>query len=527
MMRRWIIAACVARLACASAFAQGPTPPKPILDLSASAGSGSGISVKSAPFNAVGNGTTYDTAAIQAAANAVPATGAMLEFPAGSYLINATISLKSHTHVHCDGATILADATWPIPSASYYMFSNQNHAATTITDSDIDVDRCTFDYGTFGPIVPAGGGKHAINFRMAQDLSVTSNVFQLRGAEDAVAGLATYNFRVSGNSAYQFRNAPWDFWEGPVKTRVIDNYAETSSAAQLLNYNPKLDGTANASDLIATGNQFNNTGTNYIGLLLEPLATLGTVDTIDFSHNEIINGVLAIRGAVTNATIIGNRFIKPRGGNGAILNYGQLGGVPNNITVIGNTIVDPDTIALNQAVLRSDTAGTISTYIGNQITGSSYGTVPGIATGPNSVVVSGNYVSNGINNTPAAVIQTSTVRVPSGSGVGAYDTLGGAITWLMQSDNNFVLRGTDAGGSLRVLASVQQRSSTAPWVFSIPAQLASYTVSTLPSCVGAIYGSFARVSDATAPTYNGALTAGGTVSVPVYCDPVSLTWKSH
>jgi hypothetical protein len=33
MMRRWIISACAAWLACASAFAQGPTPPEPILNL--------------------------------------------------------------------------------------------------------------------------------------------------------------------------------------------------------------------------------------------------------------------------------------------------------------------------------------------------------------------------------------------------------------------------------------------------------------------------------------------------------------
>jgi hypothetical protein len=51
------------------------------------------------------------------------------------------------------------------------------------------------------------------------------------------------------------------------------------------------------------------------------------------------------------------------------------------------------------------------------------------------------------------------------------------------------------------------------------------TVSALPTCNAALKGGKASVSDATSPTYNAALTGGGTVSVPVYCN--GSAWTAH
>jgi hypothetical protein len=58
------------------------------------------------------------------------------------------------------------------------------------------------------------------------------------------------------------------------------------------------------------------------------------------------------------------------------------------------------------------------------------------------------------------------------------------------------------------------------------APFTAFTVATLPTCnantrgIGSYY-----VSDATAPTYNGALTGGGAVIVPVFCN--GSAWTSH
>lgn len=50
------------------------------------------------------------------------------------------------------------------------------------------------------------------------------------------------------------------------------------------------------------------------------------------------------------------------------------------------------------------------------------------------------------------------------------------------------------------------------------------TVSALPACNATTLGQMRAVSDATAPTYNGTLTGGGTVHVFTYCD--GSAWKS-
>ncbi len=62
-------------------------------------------------------------------------------------------------------------------------------------------------------------------------------------------------------------------------------------------------------------------------------------------------------------------------------------------------------------------------------------------------------------------------------------------------------------------------------LFTSPVLLKIYTVATLPTPSVALRGALAAVSDATTPTYNGALTGSGAVCVPVFCDGSS--WKSH
>ncbi len=51
------------------------------------------------------------------------------------------------------------------------------------------------------------------------------------------------------------------------------------------------------------------------------------------------------------------------------------------------------------------------------------------------------------------------------------------------------------------------------------------TVSLLPTCNAAAQGILMAVTDATAPTYNGSLTGGGSVKIPVYCN--GTAWTAH
>ncbi|GAB7536144.1 hypothetical protein BGC_23600 [Burkholderia sp. 3C] len=87
----------------------------------------------------------------------------------------------------------------------------------------------------------------------------------------------------------------------------------------------------------------------------------------------------------------------------------------------------------------------------------------------------------------------------------AYDTSANKYVWDMPS-----------GGPLTVTPMVAVAGGL---------QLPLSTVAALPTCNSTNKALMYAVSDATSPTYNGALTGGGTVSVPVYCN--GSTWTAH
>lgn len=64
-----------------------------------------------------------------------------------------------------------------------------------------------------------------------------------------------------------------------------------------------------------------------------------------------------------------------------------------------------------------------------------------------------------------------------------------------------------------------------PILNNITPILASFTVASLPTCSASIANMLAAVSDATSPAYNGALTGGGSVKIPVFCTGVA--WTAH
>jgi hypothetical protein len=53
----------------------------------------------------------------------------------------------------------------------------------------------------------------------------------------------------------------------------------------------------------------------------------------------------------------------------------------------------------------------------------------------------------------------------------------------------------------------------------------TYTVATLPACAAGTANEITVVTDATAPTYNAALTGGGAVVIPVFCN--GSIWTAH
>jgi polygalacturonase len=64
------------------------------------------INVKNAPYNAVGDGVTDDTAAILAAINAVSSKNEAVYLPAGTYLVSSAITINK-SNIIVVGADII------------------------------------------------------------------------------------------------------------------------------------------------------------------------------------------------------------------------------------------------------------------------------------------------------------------------------------------------------------------------------------------------------------------------------------
>jgi len=188
-------------------------------------------------YGAVGNGVADDTAALQACANAQTD----VFFPPGTYATSSPIVLRSGTTVHCEPgqATIV-----PIPTATfnvggvslaYCAFTNQNNGATTLTDSDIQIDGLTFDWRAWFAN-PASGGFAMIRMSYVSRVRVWNCKFiglvngtvpyavsnQLGTYGDATAMIGCYDTLVERCWATGATNSSYDHWGGIVGARVVN-----------------------------------------------------------------------------------------------------------------------------------------------------------------------------------------------------------------------------------------------------------------------------------------------------------------
>lgn len=333
--------------------------------------------IKVADFGARCDGVADDTAAIRSAANAIPTAGAILHFPSGVCVTHGTIYLKSHTHVLGDRTTLLAAPPWTADHKyGYAIIENVHHDADSITDEDISIRGMTFDYGAFAPVVTPGGGKHAVRFEYVRNVVVQSNLFMLRGAEDAVAGLGVDNMLVQDNSAYEFRNCAYDFWSAPTNVRIIGNYAETEKSAQMVNFNPERNNGQNAG-AVAKGLEMSDntlvvTGAQAVGSMIEPLGTGTSVRDVTIVGNRLHNAFLVLRGNVAGARVDDNIIADVAGGASAFATYSHWGARGNSIEFSRNTIIDPQTHRPELGVIRMEADR--STVTGNVVIGSAYST---------------------------------------------------------------------------------------------------------------------------------------------------------
>lgn len=128
---------------------------------------------------------------------------------------------------------------------------------------------------------------------------------------------------------------------------------------------------------------------------------------------------------------------------------------------------------------------------------------------------------------------TPNVLVLGGTEASSFQVLNGGIylstgNGIQVNDN--VLLSADSGAnaylaSASSFTNVNVGNGTATITHNGATVLKSFTVGSLPSCTSSLSNALVTVSDAASPTYNGALTGGGTAHVLALCNGTS--WTSH
>lgn len=379
-------------------------------------------------YGAVGDGTATDTAAIRLALAAVPASGAQVFFPKGTYKINGMMTLPSNVHLYGPEATILSAAgnAWEsgagITSAFYSVGSN-------IT---IEGMHWSFPYGnaTYG-----GAYAHILEFVGTTRVVIKDNV------SDGGANFSSFqggsDSLVIGNRATNVSNACYDHWGGAQDARVIGNYCSVWSGGGVGTSGINFTGintnqtAANSRGFIATDNViYVHNAVGSAGITVNGHATGGTDDVSIISHNQIfVNNVSAwgilVLGQAHHG-IISENYIQ--GGTTAVGNYSAIGvfGPPATHWQILNNVVN-NWQAGAAGIFQNSTAG--GSLLFNKAYSSSSPLI-GVTVATTQQI--GNDTGTGVLSMPSANITTANITTLA-AGTATFDafstTNGATFGW--------------------------------------------------------------------------------------------------
>ena len=260
------------------------------------------VNVKDAKWagGAKGDGATDDTAALQAAANAVPASGGVLEFPAGQYAVAGIASastygttyvgvrIHSNTTVKCDGATLVGIGA---NASNLNILVNAGfQLGTTISDTNIKVQGCGF-------LLPITSGA-SITFWFASHVAATDNV--ISGGGDGIQTVGVMDGEISRNRVIGNGNAGSDNYWGSSQLRITNNYFAPAGAPEGANGNAwgvQLTNTDIANNNVTMDDELIEGNTIYYsGTTLNTGAPIGIDGTVTglinhltISHNHLFN----------------------------------------------------------------------------------------------------------------------------------------------------------------------------------------------------------------------------------------------
>jgi hypothetical protein len=303
-------------------------------------------------FGAIGDGVTDDTAAINLAYAAVTTRGATIWWPNGKYKVSGPITVKSNTKTVFAGGASLA----PVPIASftplimpghgawgYAIFANANWGASSLTDSNITYDGVN--------VVPdAAWNGHFISGRYITNLKIMNGYGQ--DGADYCSVLACHQVVVDNNYMIRASNCAYDFWDGNVDVKVIDNDAMLcTSAAVNVNAMGTYSENRASYNFLVKGNNFQSAGGTLAGSLIyvSPLNAGSTLQDIKIIHNHIDqnggtgvnspNGITVQR--TKNAYLSENEIVNVGAGSlPIIVTADPFPGVSDGCSVVNNRVVD-------------------------------------------------------------------------------------------------------------------------------------------------------------------------------------------
>lgn len=238
----------------------------------------------------------------------------------------------------------------------------------------------------------------------------------------------------------------------------------------------------------------------------------GTTGQVQYNNAGVFAGATSVTTNGTNLSVLGAT------GNGVILNPTAAGTAPNITTSgtdtnvglniktqgIGAVVIQPTTALANNNILQINrSTGVTAAYISvNEAGSSAQFNLGGAAF---SGAGAGFTFTASINTTGGAPV----VFAPQ---TGSTIALAITNTAASPTANYFQVttNGQPAGDILKI------DSSGNTYIRTLKTQV--YTVATLPAASAALQGARALVTDATAPTFLGTLTGGGSVICPVFCN---------
>jgi parallel beta-helix repeat protein len=281
------------------------------------------VSVKD--FGAVGDGTTDDTAAIQAALTAVSSTGGAVHLTTGQYLVSSSLIIGGvGVSVFGDGAGSVIKVNLPV--TVFYSVDYGNH---TFRDFTIDGSLAT----TTGFV--AGRGAILIQSTSIVETNVSSLIENVRILEVKTSGIVTdYFSHVTAQNNYIYRAYEHSFYSAQyiINNIVIESgYASGTSHLSVKHQDMRLgeiignsfvnptntciqvQGTTGAYGTTITDNRF-ITNTSNFAINIASGTEIGTIE-----NNYFVQSVAATAiniGGGSKHSICGNKFALFSGGVG-------------------------------------------------------------------------------------------------------------------------------------------------------------------------------------------------------------------